>query len=139
MPFHVGLLRWVFTDPTPGADPATYTVPINPNQMTSPYSAPRAITTKTTTAVGGQSLVFEGATPPQEMTFQGTIFTEDHLNAMLTWRAKTAITTITDHFGRIWTVYWEDFQAIAAGSSQYPNKHTYTAKVLILGGPDGGV
>lgn len=134
--FYPGQLqRWVFNDPTDGADPATYTVPLNPNQMTSPYPAPRNLTTKTSTAVGGQPIVWEGQATPTEWTFQGTILTSDHLEAMLVWRAKNTITTITDHFNRTWTVYWEDFQPVPAGSTQYPNKHTYTAKVLVFGGP----
>lgn len=136
MTFYPGVLqRWVFNDPTTGADPATYTVPLNPDKMSSPFLAPRNLTVKTTTSVGGQPLVWEGQTPPTEWTFSGTCLDSDHLEAMITWRQKTAITTITDHFNRTWQVYWMDFQPVAAGSTQWPNKHTYTAKVLVLGGP----
>lgn len=127
--------RWVFTDPTDGADPATYTVALNPNKMSSPYAAPRAITIKTTTSVGGQPLIWEGQTPPTEWTFSGTILDQAHFDALNVWREKTSVTTITDHYGRTWTVYWEDFQATPSPASAFPYKHDYTAKVLVLGGP----
>jgi hypothetical protein len=32
-------------------------------------------------------------------------------------------------------VIWSDLQLIPKGSLQYPDKQTYAAKVLVLGGP----
>lgn len=113
--------RWVLDD----LAGTTYTVPINPNKM-SKLKAARAVTIKTTTAVGGQALFFEGQRPPQQFTFAGTLLDKDHFDALDHWVYNTGRIMITDHFLRRLSVVLVDFNAEPERSGNIYWRHQYT-------------
>lgn len=123
------MLRWVFLYSATGE---TYTPPLNPNAMTSLFPS-RKITTQTATGVGGQVLMFEGNTPPQDWTFQGNILDEAHFEALRHWTydIKQRI-QITDHFGRPIVCVLTDFDAVPKRSVGVYWRHTYSVKAIVV-------
>lgn len=89
--------RWVFYDPHM---PETWTVPINPREMTSPFPE-RSIQALGTTAIGGRTLVWERPSEPKVWEFRGAILDHEHYEQLRYWTYdKRQRITITDHFGR---------------------------------------
>jgi hypothetical protein len=117
--------RWVFDD---GAG-ASYTVPINPSSM-SKLKASRTINVRTTTAVDGQALFFEGQRPPQQITFGGTLLNKEHYDALDHWVYNTGRITITDHFLRRLSVVLMDFDAQPKYSASIYWRHDYSITAL---------
>lgn len=123
------VLRWVFHDPSV---PETYTVPLNPNAMSSPFRE-KKIEVQVTTAVDGQSLLTEGNPAPKDWQWSGTLLTEAHYKALLKWSQKNVRTYITDHYGRRLTVYWRGFDPEPRRSGAYPWRHQYTVRCIVIG------
>lgn len=117
--------RWRFID---GLD--TYTVPINPNEMTSPFPE-KNIQVQTTVSSNGQPVVYEGATKPTQWQFSGVILGEQHLTDLLAWSQKKRRIVINDHFGRSLDVYITAFKPTPKRSSRYW-KHEYTVNALVF-------
>ncbi len=118
--------RWVFDD---GAG-ETYEVPVNPNKM-GKLKAARNVTTKVTTAVGGQTLFFEGRRPPQNWTFSGSLFDREHYEAFDKFVYDKGRITITDHYGRIISCVLTDFDPQPKRSIGVPWRHDYTVTGLV--------
>ena len=125
--------RWIFHDPFA---PETWTVPMNPSEMSSIFPE-KNISTNATTALTGQVLLFEGATTPVNWNFQGTTLDRAHHDELLRWSQKRNRIRITDHFGRVIPVYLVNFDAIPQPAPQTPRKwrHTYTMTAIIVGQP----
>jgi hypothetical protein len=132
--------RWQFHDPHLNE---AWIVPLNPNRMTSPFRE-KNVTTKHTTALDGQVLLWEGAPPPKQWSFGGAILSEEHYAELKRWVEKQHRTRIRDHFGRWMTVYLIKFdpepkravnlQTTVANADAYW-RHEYTIEALILEGP----
>lgn len=116
---------WQFDD---GVE--SYTVPINPNKMTK-LKAARAITTRSTSAVDGQAIFFEGQRPPQSWTFSGTLLHKDHLDSLDHWVYQKGRITITDHLSRVIYCVLSDFDAQLKRAINKPYKHEYTVTGLV--------
>jgi hypothetical protein len=119
--------RWVFDDLVG----EQYTVPINPNAMTK-LKAARAVTTRVTTAVGGQTLFFEGRRPPQAWSFSGVILEKDHYDQLDHWVYDKGRIQITDHFLRKIIVALTDFDARPVRKVQRYWRHDYTIQGLVV-------
>ena len=103
--------RWIFTDPI-GA--TSYTFPINPNAMAtlSPSHQRSAL-------VGG---AFESRmrvlqadhkmNGPFDWSFSGTINTQAHYDAMVTWLAKPNPINLTIHNGRVYNILLKEFKPV---------------------------
>jgi hypothetical protein len=125
--------RWQFHDPY--ASPAeTWTVPINPREMDSPFFA-KNVTSRVTTAVNGQALMFEGAAEPHEWTFSGAILTAEHYAELKRWVDKNNRVRITDHFGRTLEVYLLAFAPTPKRSLGKYWRHEYTVRALVTKSP----
>ncbi len=125
----VGVIRWRFVDP---ADASVYTVPFNPNKMTSPFP-PRAMSTAATTGVDSRPLVFEGGLIGHEWSFSGVILDKAHLDALLFWSKKQNRFFIFDHLGRRFTVAPRQLDATPAlRSMSHYWRHDYTFSVYVL-------
>ena len=95
--YPVVVLRWVFLDPSSGE---TYTVPRNPDAMTSPFPQ-RTLTSKFTSALDGQALLLEGSPTLANWQFSGTVQDAAHYEALRHWCNDIGgRVTITDHYGR---------------------------------------
>lgn len=95
----MSVLRWKITDPhDTNVATKTYTFPMNPRDMTSPYRE-RSIATSPTTR--GRVLMFEGALPAKTWSFSGPILDKAHMDALRLWvYNRPGRVIITDHFGR---------------------------------------
>jgi cell wall-associated NlpC family hydrolase len=116
--------RWRFTDPV-GGD--TYTVPINPNTMTSPFR-------KTSVSLQGSphgEVRALAKTTPVEWSFGGVIRTQAHYDALLAWTQKPNPVTITDHLGRTHTIILSAFNPEDARAA-LPTKWNYTITGYVL-------
>lgn len=119
--------RWEFDD---GVG-EHYIIPINPNKMTA-LKAERPISTRVTTAVGGQVLLFEGRRPPAAWNFSGVLFTKDEYDQLDHWTYSKGRITITDHYRRVLTVVLQGFDPTAKRSIGVPWRHDYIVKGLLL-------
>lgn len=90
--------RWTFTDSTV---PETWTLPLNPNEASSPYPVREADHSSGRQGVA----VFIGAPKaPKEWTFGGVIHTKAHHDELLRWAAKKKVITISTHQSEIFEV-----------------------------------
>lgn len=122
----MSVVRWIFID---GA--TTWTVPINPNEMSTPYPP------KQRQAMGNRAgTIFTLQRPPvpHEWTFSGVIRTQAHHDELLTWSQKNKPIRITDHYGRTWEVLITGFNAEdRRPTQQTPWRMKYTMRTLMLG------
>jgi len=126
----MSVLRWTFQDP---AFPSViYTLPWNPQTMSSPFPA-RSITALATTAIDGQVLLQEGMAEPANWSFSGIIKDAAHYEALRGWTYGHGRIYIFDHFGRQLTVVLKNFkpspEKIRIGHYW---RHTYEVEGLVL-------
>lgn len=96
--------RWTFTD---SAVPETWSHPINPNEMSSPYQTREA---EHSAGRHNTVAVFIGAPKnPKEWTFGGVIRTQAHHDELERWARKKKIITITTHQSEIFEVIITSF------------------------------
>ena len=127
--------RWRIVDPT-DVDPATreYVFRPGPNKMSSPFPT-RAITTSSSSAPGGQPIVWEGPTPPVEWTFSGSILSKAQYEMLQSWvYERGGHVWIYDHFGRRLDVVLKEFspeppERMKNGKYWY---HRYTIKAVVF-------
>lgn len=130
--------RWVFTDEY---NVESWTVPQNPAQMSSPFGE-KAVSMRTSTAVDGQVILFEGNTPAHQWDFSGSIRTPAHYAELKRWVEKKNRIVITDHFGRTIPCYLLGFAPEPKRSLNVYWRHDYTVKAIItgpIGAPTVGV
>lgn len=118
--------RWVFTD-TAAAE--TYTVPINPNAMTSSVKK-TAKQTLPASPVDGRIRVLSKP-QPIDWQFSGVIRTQAHYDALLHWVQKSYPIQITDHLARTLTVLLTSFEP-QDERVHLTTKWTYTVKGYVL-------
>ncbi len=111
----------------------TYEFPINPNAMTSPFPE-RNIAVRSSTAIDGRPLLFEGARPPATWQFSGSCPTADQYEALRSW--------VYDHIGR--TIYVDDhfgrsIECVLTSFNPEPRRdvnrywhHTYQINAIVL-------
>lgn len=124
------VLRWRLRDVETGD---TWTMPINPNQMSSPTRG-RNISTVYGTRKGPHRLrSFQTPTDAAEWTFGGVIRTEQHYLDLVEWAKKDRKVRITDHLGRTFEVLMEALDAVdRRPTPAAPWRMTYTMKTLLL-------
>jgi hypothetical protein len=122
--------RWVLTHVGTGA---TWTMPINPNTMSSPHQD-RSIQTSYGTRAGTERLRgFVTPTEAKEWTFGGVIRTKEHYDTLEAWAKLSGHVRITDHLGRTFEVLISEFTP----EDRRPSKNvawrmTYQMKTLLL-------
>lgn len=118
--------RWSFYDPEAAE---TWTVPLNPNTMTSPY--PKKTQNSTPVSpVDGAIRAIE-TNQGVEWSFGGVMRTQDHYDTMLTWSQKQNEIEITDHLGRTITVLIIKFDPTDIRSRR-PTKWNYTVTCHVI-------
>lgn len=130
--------RWLWTDPATGE---TWTMPRNPRMMGSLYG-PRQIDSRTTTAVDGQAIVFEGNRKPVEWDFEGAILSHAHYEALRHWvYDKPNRITLRDHYGRNISLVLTDYQPIPKRRLNKYWSHDYSIRAIVfsVGAPTVGV
>lgn len=121
--------RWVFYD---AVTPETYTVPINPNEMTSPWAERKFVYRTTTAGRGGANVIYEGRADLAQWEFSGTILDADHYAALLKWSQKANSCTVTDHLGRSFKVLFAKFDPKPKQAYGKPWKHDYTMTCFVF-------
>jgi hypothetical protein len=127
----VSVTRWVFHDPVALE---SWTVPFNPNKMSSPYRK-KAQDLTPASPIDGRIRVTE-VDQPVEWSFSGMIRTQAHYDELLRWRDKANPVTITDHLGRTFTILLTNFAPEDVRSSN-PTKWSYTMTGYVLDGAGG--
>lgn len=128
------VLRWKFQDPADSSGAGTYTFPWNPKTMTSPFPD-KAITMKGTTAVDGQTLMWEGMSQPASWSFGGAIKDAAHYEAMRAWvYDRQGRLFVWDHFGRRLIVVLKKFNPSPAEKMRIGRYwyHTYTIDAVVI-------
>lgn len=125
------VVKWVFEDLT---DLTTATFEINPNDGgTPPYE--KNITTQNTLAAGGRTLLFEGSTKEQELSFSGAILTSTQLDMLIFWFTKRHQIQLTDDLGRVMMIYITKFDPKRVRKASNVHYHTYTVTAQIVDWP----
>jgi hypothetical protein len=102
--------------------------------MTSPFPI-RTITSKGTTAVDGQVLMWEGMRQPSSWSFTGAIKDAAHYEALRSWvYDRQGRLFLWDHFGRRLILVLQEFKPdpgdkMRVGRYWY---HTYTITAIVI-------
>lgn len=124
-------MRWVLAE---AADPSvTWTMPINPDQMSSPHQD-RSISTSYGIRHGINRIrSFVSPTPAKEWTWGGVIRTQEHYDALLEWTKKSGKVRVTDHLDRTFEVFIQAFEPEdRKPTPATPWRGRYTITTLLL-------
>lgn len=123
--------RWTFYDPVLST---SYTVPFNPNKMSTPYQK-RETSAFGVSPIDGWSRARRAPDTPMEWTFSGVTVDQAHYDALLALTQKTYPLTLVDHFGRVFTVRLLSFDTQPKNTrADMGWRHEYTVHGLIYGG-----
>lgn len=92
--------RWVFLNTVTDE---TWTVPMNPNAMSSPF-LDQVTSRGARSPIDGRMRVRRNKRNVKEWTFSGVARTEEHHDALVYWSAMTDLLHVTDHYGRTFAV-----------------------------------
>lgn len=121
--------RWVFSDPTHAVP--DWTFPVNPNVMDAP--ALEDATEASPYGVDGLPRDVPGPQKAKDWTWQGVLYSLNHLNTFETWLHLGRTIYVTTHFGDRFAVQLKGFETERAGTRAHPERHKYTANALMLG------
>lgn len=127
-------VRWRLEDPADkNLATRSYQFEINPNEMTSPFPT-RQVTTMGTTAVDGNTLMWEGMRSPAVMTFSGTLLSAAQLAALRKWvYDKQGRLYLWDHFGRRMLVVLHKLDAVPVRTGgRFYMRHTWSIECTVL-------
>lgn len=125
------VVRWTLSDPYLNE---SYTFPYNPQEMR-PIFPVKNMLIKTTTAIDGQALLFEGNPERREWSFSGVTLDRAHHEELKRWSEKRHRVRISDHFGREFDVYLVSFESVPRNKSGWRWYHEYTMNAIILTNP----
>jgi hypothetical protein len=124
-----GVLRWKFYDPLLDE---TYTVPMNPKEMTSPWPERKFLYRTTTAGRNGANVIYEGRADLAQWSFSGTVLEQDHYDALKRWSEKPNACYIWDHFGRPFKVLFHHFDPKPKMTYNHRWRHDYTMTVAVF-------
>ena len=127
----MAVVKWTFLDLT---DSSVVTLDINPDAGGSPQYK-KTLTTQSTLAPGGKTLIYEGADSAPTISFSGTILTLALYNKFVTLFNKRHQIQLTDDLGRVYVVYLTDFQPVRVHHAGNFFFQTYTCIALIVDWP----
>jgi hypothetical protein len=126
----VSTKRWIFTEVDTGE---TYTVPINPDSMSSPFQDRQIQQVYGSREGYNRMRSFELPAPAKEWEFGGAIRTQAHHDALRTWSKKPGLVNVTDHLDRTFQVVFQGFEATdRSPTPQTPWRQRYTMSALVL-------
>ncbi len=126
------VVRWTLSDPTTSV---VYTFELNPLSGGSPQYK-KHVESQTTTAPGGNVLLYEGADEPMSGSFAGTILSLAHYQAMVTWFKKRYPVVLTDDLNRSQTIYITEFLPERERAATRRYLHRFTVNYVVLSTTD---
>jgi hypothetical protein len=129
----MSVARWVLAEPATGQ---TVTLPINPNQMSTP-TTPRPVQYASghRAADVEQMRAFASApSNPTRWTFHGVISTKEHYDLLLTWAQKSSVLHVTDHLQRTFEIIiarYDPVERLPTATKSW--RADYTMECLLLG------
>lgn len=96
------MAQWKLTDYSTGS-PVEYEFPINPNAFSHP-GKDIDVKNEQTVATTGSVVMFMGRPKVPDLSFSGSIRTEQTYNDMVTWMHKWNPLQLTDDQGNTWTI-----------------------------------
>lgn len=120
--------RWTLTDPVTSD---VYTFHVNPSSGGSP-EYDKTLSTENTTAPGANVLIYEGSDPPLMGSFEGTILSLAHYQAMVIWWRKRYPVVMTDDLGRSQTIYIKKFSPKRKRSVSHKYLHDFSLEFVVL-------
>jgi hypothetical protein len=126
----VSTVRWVFHEVDTGA---TYTVPINPDSMTSPFPERQMSTSYGSRSGGTRLRTNEHPSAAKEWEFGGVIRTQAHHDALAAWAHKPGRVNVSDHLGRTFQVVFQSFEPTdRSPTPNTPWRLRYAMTALVL-------
>lgn len=123
-------IRWKLTDPSTGDE---WTMPINPDAMTSPSGTRNLTTGFGIRAPLTMARTFEQAPTIARWQWEGVIRSEAHYEAYVEWAKKPGLVRVLDHLDRTWEVILESFEPDERRPSGRTDwRFRYTVKCLII-------
>lgn len=121
--------RWVLRDTATNAE---WTMPINPDSMSSPYQR-RNLKFAYGNARDPRVRTFSGSRPPVEWEWGGVIRSKSHYDALVAWAEKSVAVDVTDHLGRTFRVFITEFNPTDRRPTPRASwRLRYAMKALIL-------
>jgi len=121
--------RWVLRDT---ATDETWTMPINPDSMSSPFQG-RAFKFGRGTRLDQRVRAFSGSREPVEWEWGGVIRSKSHYDRLTQWAEKSVAVDVTDHLGRTFRVFITEFTPTDRRPTPRVSwRLRYTVKALIL-------
>ncbi len=125
------VVKWRFDDPT---DSTFAIFEINPDAGGS-LPLQKTITSQSTLAPGGKTLLFEGSTVAPVLNFTGTILTQSMYNLYVLWFNKRHQVQLTDDLGRVMMIYVTQFTPVRVHHAGNFWFHTFTVNATIVDWP----
>lgn len=122
--------RWIFTEVDTGQ---TYTVPINPDSMSSPFLDRQMANASGVRAGYDRLRTIELPPEAKEWTFGGVIRTKQHHDDLRTWSKKPGLVNVTDHLDRTFQVVFVSFEPTdRSPTPNVPWRLRYVMTALVL-------
>ncbi len=120
-------IRWKLTDT---AANETVTLPLNPNEM----STPTFLREVQYFMGGGRAAGLDrGPSQPTSWTWSGVILTKAHYDLLLAWAQRGVYLRVEDHLGRMFGIIIESYEPIERlPTPAKPWRATYTMTCLLL-------
>lgn len=124
-------MRWILTEPSTSA---TWTMPINPDRMTSPFPVRKNISTAYGSRKGTDRVrSFMSSPDIHEWSWEGVIRSEEHYDSLVEWASKTSAIHVTDHLNRTWEVVFRKFEPTdRKPTANVPWRLRYKMTALVL-------
>lgn len=130
----MSVVRWRFEDTETDE---SIILPLNPNQMSSPYQG-RALSFAWGGFVGegiGRPRVWGATQPsPVELTFGGVLLTKSHQDLLLDWIKRLHVLRVTDHLGRTFEMILQKLEITerqrSAAAKEWKADYSMTALLL---------
>jgi len=132
---NTAVTKWVVQDRSSGSL-VSYTFPINPEEMTTPFPH-KYLLLVPTTAPDGQPLTWEGAPRPHQWEFRGHIETQEFYDALAGFADSAYRYWLIDHRHRAWQVTFEAFEPTLRTRLDplAPWRATYSMRCFTYKGP----
>ena len=122
--------RWTLVDTETDE---TWTMPINPDSMDSPFPMRQFVHAKGVSGGLNRTRTFLAKPQATVIGFGGVIRTKEHHDALEAWARKSVPIELTDHLTRTWRVYITEFVPTdRKPTARIPWRMRYSIKVDFL-------
>lgn len=124
--------RWTLHDPLLAE---TWTFAVNPSEGGEP-TRKKTVTSQSTTAPDGRTILTEGLSPPLEISWKGVILTLAERDIFISWFNKQYQVLLTNDIGEQYWIYIDQFNPTRKRVITREAKYEYDIHAFVLDIPD---